>query len=335
MTYLDISSDPCGLPMRAGPGVDKTLPQEVITHIFGARETVFAILDGGRVPGLAERLAEQELPALCLFTGDMAEDAGDAAPWLAQVRPDTPLLRQMLCDVPDDSAGVHGLMRRGAGILVSTDADLRTLHAHLRRFLRVTDDTGQPYFFRFWEPDAAAVYFRAVADRADTVQRWMFPREAAPIDAFVIPTWLEGVGLTQVRAGPDCDATAQAAGTFSLEPPEIEAFRALQWRRDKQQLVDRLLATFPDAAEALGKDLAVRVSDAVDRMVGAGFWRRDMLFTFCAWDIHYGADVLERDPKGLVQAAMTQRGSAEDRFALIAARMEVLERDHFAAPALL
>ncbi|WP_299692271.1 DUF4123 domain-containing protein [uncultured Tateyamaria sp.] len=333
--YLDISQDSFDLPLSTGPGVDKELGQRLEAVLFPDRATVFAILDGGRVPGLPEKLVAQGVLHVCLFSGDMAEDAGEAAPWLAQMQPDTPLLRQMFCDVPDDAAGVHGLMRAGAGIVIRSGLDMDTLRRHLRRFLRVEDSTGRTYFFRFWEPDAAAVYFRAIAPRADVAHRWMYPRDAAPLEAIVIPTWLDGVGLTQVCPGPVPDQTPELRGAFALAAEETDALRDLQWRRDKAQLAERLARTFPDAVDALADELPAVVSAMVDRMVGLGFWRRDMLFTFCAWAVHYGPDVLDSDPDGLIAAALARPDPVEDRFADVSARMKVLERDYLAREATL
>ena len=335
MTQLDITHNTLDLPLSAGPGIDRQLGPALREALFEDDTTLFAVLDGSRIPGLTEKLVAQDLQHTCLFSGEMAQDAAETAPWLVEMHADAPLLRQMLCDVPDDWAGVHGFMRRGAGVLIRTRADMGALRRHLRRFLRVTDATDRAYFFRFWEPDAAAVYFRTIAARTDLALRWMCPRDADPIDALLLPTWLEGPGLVTIRPGPLPDPVPEVRGPFTLAAAEVEALRDLQWRRDKWQLEERLRRTFPDVANRLGSDLAPRVSAVVDRMVGLGFWRRDMLFTFCAWAAHYGADVLDRDPQGHIPAALAQDGSAEDRFALISARMDVLERDYFAKPGML
>lgn len=333
MVYLEISQAQLGLPLTSGPGADKALGPDLRDVLFGAHQHVFAIVDGARIPGLQEKLLAQNLPHMCLFSGEMAEEAGEMAPWVIALEPEAPLLRQMLCDVEGDSASVHGLMRAGAGIFVRGPFALADLRRHLRRFMRVMDTTNSPFYFRFWEPEAAAVYFRAIAGRADVSHRWMCPRDTSPIEAIIIPTWLDGPGLAQIELPTLPDPVPLAQGAFALELAEIDALRALQWRRDKWQLQERLQKTFPDVATDLGADLGPRVSAVVDRMVGLGFWRRDMLFTFCAWAAHYGEGVFERDPEGQIATILERQLPAEDRFAQVSKRMETLERDYFARPA--
>lgn len=319
------------LPLATGPGTEKGLDQELRTALFGARDRIYAILDGGRIEGLPERLEALDVPRLCLFSGQMVEDAGEMAPWLVELTPENPLLRRMLCDMPDDVAAVHGLMRRGPGIFLRTALPIKELRAHLRRFMRVKDANDGPFFFRFWEPEAAAAYFKSIANRPETVTRWMCPRDGtAPLEAIAIPTWIGGPALVCVTAQDLPGAPEPARGAFILTREDVAALRDVQWRRDRWSLMERLRTTFPERVKGLGTEATPIVEGMIDRMVALGFWRRDMLFTFCAWALHFGADVLERDPEGKLQKILALPAPVEDRFALIAERMETLEKSYFA-----
>ncbi|QUJ78131.1 DUF4123 domain-containing protein [Sulfitobacter albidus] len=333
MSRLEISSEPVTLPLPAGPGVEKTLPPALEQVLFGECDTIFAVLDAGRIDGLRERLAALGVAHHSLFSERMTEEAGDSAPWLVAFDAKNPLLYRMLCDVEGDHAGVHGVLRRGAGILLRSELEIAVLRQHLRRFMRVKDAHERNFFFRFWEPEAAAVYFRTVAERSETVVRWMCPHGApAGIDAFFFPVWLDGPELLCAVPVDLPDPPPPPRGRFALTEEEVEAFGALQWRRDRQALAERLAQTFPHKAKAAGDDLRPIVHETVDACVGAGFWRRDMLFTFCAWALHFGVDFIARDPKGEVARLMALPLSVEERFELITERMDTLERDHFALP---
>ncbi len=321
------------LPLGAGPGVDRGLPDSLRRAIFGAGERVHAVMAGGRIPHLLERLEATDPPRVCLFGGELAETAADLAPWLVEFTPDAPLLRQMLCHVPGDLASVHGFMSLGSGMLIRSDLETMALRAHLRRFQRVLDNRGRPFFFRFWEPESAAAYFAGLADRPATVARWMHPRDGGVLDAILLPVWDEGAALVTVQAGPDARVAAPEGGAFALTAQDVATLAQVQWRRDLRRIADRLVDTFPAMAARAGENLPYLVADTTARMSGAGFMRRDMLFTACAWALHYGVDFVHRDPDGELERLLAGSGTAEDRFVTISARMDLLERRYFARPA--
>ncbi len=331
MTRLVVAPAAVQLPLATGPGSDKALHSDLRAALFAERNRIYGILDGGRIDGLPEQLEALDLPRLSLFSGQMVEDAAEMAPWLVELTPDSPLLRRMLCDVPDDTAAVHGLMRRGPGIFLRTALPMDELRTHLRRFMRVNDVQDRPFFFRFWEPEAAAAYFQSIAGVPDTVIRWMCPRgETAPIEAIMIPTWIDGPALVCVTPQDLPDTAPPARGAFTLTSENLAAIREVQWRRDRWSVMERLRTTFPERVKELGADAATVTGDMIDRMVALGFWRRDMLFTFCAWALYFGADVMDRDPEGTLRKTLDLPIPVEDRFTLISERMDTLERDYFA-----
>ena len=321
------------LPLGAGPGVDRDLTGPLRDAIFGADGRVHAVLAGGRIPHLVERLETMDPPRTCLFGGELAENAAELAPWLVELAPDAPLLRQMLCHVPGDAGSMHGFMSLGAGMLIRSDLETMALRAHLRRFLRVLDARGRPFFFRFWEPESAAAYFAGLSDRPATMARWMRPREGGAVDAILLPVWDGGAALVTARAGPGVRETAPETGAFALTAADVATLREVQWRHDLRRIADRLAETFPVAAGRAGAGMPDLVADVAARMSRAGFARRDMLFTACAWALHYGADFVDRDPNGALARSLAAPGTAEDRFVAMSARMDELERGYFARPA--
>ncbi len=329
---VEILRTEADLPLDAGPGVDRDLPEPLRRTIFGEDKRIHAVLAGGRIPHLVERLEAMDLPRTCLFGGELAETAAEFAPWLVELAPDAPLLRQMLCHVSGDVGSVQGFMSLGAGMLIRSDVETMALRAHLRRFMRVLDARGRPFFFRLWEPESAAAYFAGLTDRPATMARWMRPRDGGAVDAILLPVWDGGPALVTARAGPGVRHAVPETGAFALTLADVATLAEVQWRHDLRGIADRLTETFPDVAVRVGRDLPDLVANVAARMSRAGFARRDMLFTVCAWALHYGADFVERDPTGDLARQLTAPGTAEDRFAAVSARMDELERGYFARP---
>jgi hypothetical protein len=102
-------------------------------------------LDAGAAALPRDACAELE----CLFTGDLAEELADVAPYLGRVK-----------DFEGDATGVaEDLLRRQVGMLVvlpqAPDGEALTfsqLHRHFRKFNVVYDPQGKPLFFRYYDP---------------------------------------------------------------------------------------------------------------------------------------------------------------------------------------
>lgn len=123
------------------------LPEELDPHLFpdDGRKT-YAILDAGYVYGLVERLEDSGLPFKCLYTGDMAEDLRDMAPYLVQLDHAAPLTRSLMTD--SDSPSSCWLLEYGVFIVTLLDFD--ALHAHCRKFTSVRSEGGQRLYLKFW-----------------------------------------------------------------------------------------------------------------------------------------------------------------------------------------
>lgn len=101
--------------------------------------TLWAIVDTASEPGLYAMLEELDPPHASLYADPVPEDIGRLAPWLVQV---------------DDDVH-HWLMKRDTpwGILLESQATLKDLRQHLRKYLHVQiPDEEKPVFFRFYDP---------------------------------------------------------------------------------------------------------------------------------------------------------------------------------------
>lgn len=120
------------------------------TELFsGEPATVFAILDGAMVPGLAQYLESFYPRHVCLYPGELDPDLAEVAPRLALLERDAPFTDWLL----GNGWG------RGWGIYGKTASRFTELRSHFRRMAKVADETtGHSLYFRFYDPKLLAIY---------------------------------------------------------------------------------------------------------------------------------------------------------------------------------
>lgn len=111
----------------------------------------YLLIDCAGVEGGAERLPRDIFDEFeCLFTGDLAEELEDVAPYLGR----------LASLGPEAQAVVEDLLARHLGILVTlpppTGNDeppsFAQVHRHFRKFNVVYGPEGKPLFFRYYDP---------------------------------------------------------------------------------------------------------------------------------------------------------------------------------------
>lgn len=122
---------------------------DVITNeIFAEGLSTYAVLDGASIHGLRKILHEFKPKQECLYLGALSDDMADAAPYLVQLEPESAFTRMVL----EQGWGKHW------GIFVLSEAGIRDLRQHLRRFLTVYDPNGKALLFRYYDPRVLRAY---------------------------------------------------------------------------------------------------------------------------------------------------------------------------------
>ena len=114
-------------------------------------EMLYGVVDGAQDWELAyeaQCLFGQEIRSL--FQGDSAASVANVAPYLVPIDPKSNYLHHWAARVG-----------KNAGILLTTAASVDQLHAHLRKLFIITDETGQEFFFRFYDPRVVRVFLPA------------------------------------------------------------------------------------------------------------------------------------------------------------------------------
>ncbi len=104
-------------------------------------QRLYAIVDGAQAYELALIARRQGAAVYTLFSGDMAVPLAHVGPCLIVLERPLPFLRTWT-----EAVGRH------AGVLLLCTATLDELYAHLRNIFIVTDESGQEYFFRYYDP---------------------------------------------------------------------------------------------------------------------------------------------------------------------------------------
>ncbi len=310
---------------------------EVAAALFYAAPQVYACLDANRIRNLPLLLAASGLAHACLFQGALLEEAGDAAPWLVALDPEHKLTRDLFTPADKQAAGripaqkpaghPFALWEAEAGIYLQTAMPLADLRQHLRRFLRVSAADGRAFFFRFWEPAAAAVYFSGLNDRPELIRRWFTTREGHVIDGMVIARpGPEGYLLSRLKPQGIGTVAEPPMGSFKLSESDIRRFMDLRLGHDAGEIARRLEAAFPDAAKTLGAQPLIDFTRReMARMQRFGFRKKAHLFMLLAWELHFGPGFEHRDPSGAVAALLADPHPENQRFPLLEQRMIAVE----------
>lgn len=123
---------------------DSNLPtlSDYIENMIEPEEKLYALVDGAQDLAFALSLPGRfDRPILSLFDEPGASRLRDVTPYLAHIEIDNELLSMWAERLQDN-----------LGILLLSKAEPEEMRTHLRTLFRVTDEEGEEYFFRFYDP---------------------------------------------------------------------------------------------------------------------------------------------------------------------------------------
>lgn len=111
-------------------------------------ECLYGIVDACQDKDLAFEARDRfKVPIRMLFQGNAAQYMDEVAPYLIPIDPASDYLESWA-----------QRLGKNVGILLTTAADPGKLLRHLREIFVVQDESGQNYFFRFYDPRVLRVY---------------------------------------------------------------------------------------------------------------------------------------------------------------------------------
>ena len=195
-SYLKIDTLEGIEPLDGQVGVypRKTVPDKLYEPLFGQPEPteeeierydskenvppmkLYAILDAAKVktPGLRMMLRTSGLDFACLFTGQDYETLKDSAPYIVELKEDNSFTRTLFTydpNFPEEHLSVH-LWHKEPGIYIRSRASLIELGQHFTKFVRVRDESGKSFFFRFYDPKIMRELLHYLRHKPDYLQHW-------------------------------------------------------------------------------------------------------------------------------------------------------------------
>ena len=129
--------------------------QQLIDHFWPEGDEldtpqVYAVLDGARNPRIARWVRLSRLEYECLYRGRLSARLQNAAPYVVHLSPTARFTGELL----------DGGWGRSWGFFtrVPPEVSLKQNYKHLRRLLRVQDESGRKLAFRFYDPRVLRVY---------------------------------------------------------------------------------------------------------------------------------------------------------------------------------
>jgi hypothetical protein len=120
----------------------------ILSALYGDGQPVFAVLDAAREDRLPAFLQAYGVEHVSLYEGESGDELKDVAPYVALL--------------PKGSQLWQSLMNEGWGkswgIYFNSDAELSEVRDHLRRLLKVKDEDGRLFYFRFYDPRVLRVF---------------------------------------------------------------------------------------------------------------------------------------------------------------------------------
>lgn len=233
----------------------------------------FVILDGARDERIVpELLAAGSVKKSTLYKGDLPPELEAAAPWLVSLERGESALCEWL---------VESGWGEAWGVFFFSDAKLKDLRKHFRKFLEVKRESGAKLVFRYYDPRVLRVYLPTCT-----------PEERALVFGPVAEFLVEGHDpATLLRFAPEGEADGGGgSGKLVIRDAQWQAFA----REELRKLA--LKSHAPRVAE-LGIDpFLARVDAALERAAGYGFAELDDAARLVDLDLIVGAGFDEQEP---------------------------------------
>jgi hypothetical protein len=178
------------LDRQFGAESPKSVPESLSDALFGASSDrhgtpvrLYAILDAALVPNLAQFLEASGLPHECLIRGDSFAELEDVAPWIVQINEANAFTRRLFTHDPD---APWSFWNKDAALFVRSAASLADVSRHFRKLLRIEDQQGRWFFFRFWAHCTLVDYLQEAQESpSSAVLPFFASRREQIIDALI------------------------------------------------------------------------------------------------------------------------------------------------------
>lgn len=244
---LDLIEDLVPLDAQSDTSERKSVPDALHASLFGpigaATPGSFAILDAAKIPDFPEILTGSGLEHQCLFIGDALEELGHVAPWIVQLEDDNSFTRNLFTETDPPSPWTH--WSKDAGIYLRSTASLADLCQHFRKFTKVRMD-GIPagdraawQFFRFYDPEQAALYFDAIRGWPDRMAQFYCLSDGQLVDSIMAVSSVDA--KAHIFAPDPATMPSERPPAYIFQARDAEVFKAVRRPHFRKELAEWLL----------------------------------------------------------------------------------------------
>ena len=142
-------------------------PEKIIDYLWGQKQShaeIYALLDSANAPQIYDKISQiKKNDYCCLYPDKVAKNLAEVAPYIVKLKPDK----------KSDSFIIFMLTNgwnKGWGVFLESSAPLNKLQEHFQGLLRVKDETGKSFYFRYYDPRILRVYLpTCTQEELDTV----------------------------------------------------------------------------------------------------------------------------------------------------------------------
>lgn len=273
----------------------------------------FAVLDGAKVQGLPEILVASGLEHACLFQGDAAGELSDVAPWVVRLEEDERFTRHLFTR----GHAPWEMWDRAPGIYLRSRDSLKDLRAHLRKFIKVCDESGAWFYLRLYDPSVMRAFLRGAPRFGHR-----FLTRLSPWNHLTVITCFD----SRAEIASPVKGIELETYPIRLGSDEKIVLRQLTFEARAEGL---LTALDKGGSISISTNPAVRqgqkgvIVAALHRMYSYGFQQQLQQERWGVWELFYGVDFERTDPT-LSRICDTRDMSSGERFAMFQRRLEEL-----------
>ena len=218
------------------------------------RPQVHAVIDAACDPRIIDMLRATGLEKACLFSGTLSPALQAAAPYLVHLAPGAKLAQEIF----DFGLGENWFTL----CIVQPNVTLMQLRKHLRTLLRVRDEEGRRFLFRFYDPRVLRIYLPTCTPSEAT--RVFGPTQAfvcADDDPLTAICFDRRDPATAMRIGKGWSSTTTAQtftgysdqSTLTIRDGQARAFKSVGSSIFEDQMVAHIHRCLPKSREIHGE----------------------------------------------------------------------------------
>ena len=144
-------------PPKSAAPIAEAQRAEALARLRAERAPLYAVVDAARRRRILALLRASAAPVRPLYDGIEGEELGDVSPYLVSLAGHPWLLERLVAEGWGD----------GWGIYLTSRAPVNEVRRHLKRMLIVqVKESGQQFYFRFYEPLALRAALKTAGGRA-------------------------------------------------------------------------------------------------------------------------------------------------------------------------